>query len=149
MFRNTSIADFIADWRRLLNLLEINVSEGLIPDMPVLRGGLEDALLRLEQSSAQQDAIRAESKDNAAESRALLQIGSDVALQIRAAIRAHLGPRNPKLAEFRVRVLEPRRPKPNPVEDKAEETARRGRRRGKKAEPEAPEPATGQEIPAS
>jgi hypothetical protein len=112
------------------------VREGLIPDMPALRSALEDALVRLERTSAQQDAIRAESKDNAAESRALVQSGSDVALQLRAAIRSHLGPRNPMLAEFRVRVLGPRRPKPAAPEEKAEPAARRRNRRGAKAEVE-------------
>ncbi len=120
MHNNSSFADYLADWRRLLNLLEINVSQGLIPDMPVLRGALEAALVSLEQTTAQQDAIRGEAKDNAAMSREHLLLGSDAALQLRAAIRAHLGPRNPRLAEFRVRVLGPRRPKPTAPEATAE-----------------------------
>jgi hypothetical protein len=109
----------MADWRRLLSLLALNVDQGLLPAMPPLRGALESALIILESSSAQQDYIRAESKDNAAESRAQVQLGSDAALQIRAAIRAHLGPRNPKLAEFRIRVLGARRATPIAPEDKA------------------------------
>ncbi|HEX5716744.1 MAG TPA: hypothetical protein VF179_11345 [Thermoanaerobaculia bacterium] len=137
---NTSFADYIADWRRLLHLLAINISQGLIPDMPVLRGALEAALVSLEQSTAQQDAIRGEAKDNAATSREHLQLGFDAALQLRAAIRSHLGPRNPKLTEFRVRVLGPRRPKPTLPEDI---------RPGAKAKPEAPEPAVEPEVPAS
>jgi hypothetical protein len=145
MAPNRSLADYMADWRRLLSLLEVNVNEGLIPAMPALRDALENALVRLTQTSAQQDAIRAESKDNAAESRALVHAGSDAALQLRAAIRAHLGPRNPMLAEFRVRVLGPRRPKPAAPEVKAEPSARRSRRRRAKAEAEEekaePEPA--------
>lgn len=149
MVRNTSFADYLADWRRLLKLLEVNVLDGLIPDMPALRAALEDALIRLERTVAQQDSIRAESKDNAEESRALVRTGSDVALQLRAALRAHLGPRNPMLAEFRVRVLAPRRPKPAEPEVKAEPSARRSRRRKAKAgteveaeaEPKEPEPA--------
>ncbi len=131
MSKLTSFADYLADWRRLLHLLEINVNEGLIPDMPVLRGTLEAALVSLEQTTAQQDAIRAEAKANAAESRAHLTLGWDAALQLRAAIRSHLGPRNPMLAEFRVRVLGPRRPKPAAPEDTAQ--ASTGRRRGAKA----------------
>lgn len=145
---NTSFADYLADWRRLLKLLEVNVLDGLIPDMPALRAALEDVLARLERTVAQQDSIRAESKDNAEESRALVRSGSDVALQIRAAIRSHLGPRNPMLTEFRVRVLAPRRPKPTAPEAKAEPKARRSRRRKAKAEaetaeaePKEPEPA--------
>ena len=136
MAKSTSLADYMTDWRRLLSLLEVNVNEGLLPAMPDLRGALEDALTRLERSSAQQDAIRAESKDNAEESRTHVRAGSDVALQLRAAIRAHLGPRKPMLAEFRVPVLAPRRPKPAAPEAKAEPTARRRRRRGAKAKTE-------------
>lgn len=139
MVRSTSIADYMADWRRLLHLLEINVGDGLIPDMPVLRGTLEAALVSLESSSAHQDAIRAESKDNAATTREHLLLGADAALQLRAAIRAHLGPRNPKLAEFRVRVLGPRRPKATAPEDTVPTTVRHRRA---KARPESPEPVT-------
>ena len=139
MVKSTSFADYMADWRRLLHLLAINISDGLLPDMPVLRGALEAALVSLEQSTAQQDAIRGEAKDNAATSREHLQLGSDAALQLRAAIRSHMGPRNPKLAEFRVRVLGPRRPKPTLPEDI---------RLGVKANPEVPEPATEPEVPA-
>ena len=145
MAKITSLADYMTDWRRLLSLLDANVNEGSIPAMPELRGALENALVSLERSSAQQDAIRAESKDNAAESRALVHSGSDVALQLRAAIRAHLGPRNPMLAEFRVRVLSPRRPKPAAPEKKPEPAARRrGRRKaqaGTGTVPKEAEPA--------
>jgi hypothetical protein len=150
MAKITSLADFMADWRRLLSLLAVNVNEGLIPDIPALRGALEDALVRLERTSAQQDTIRAESKDNATETRALVRTGSDVALQLRAAIRAHLGPRNPMLAEFRVRVLAPRRPKPVEPEEKAEPTARRRSRRKAKAEAETEaEPKEAEPEPVS
>jgi ribosomal protein S21 len=147
MVRNTSLADHMADWRRLLNLLEVNVKEGWIPDMPALRTALQETLAHLERSVAQQDSIRAESKDNAQETRTLVRSGSDMALQLRAAVRFHLGPRNPLLAEFRVRVLSPRRPKPSEPEKKAEPTARRRQRRAAKAEaegepePKEPEPA--------
>ena len=141
---STSLADYMADWRRLLHLLEINVNLGLLPDMPALRGALEAALVSLENSSANQDAIRAESKDNAATSRDHLMLGADAALQLRSAIRSHLGPRNPKLAEFRVRVLGPRRPKPTAPEDTAEMTVRRRRT---KAKPEEPETVTVPEAP--
>ena len=136
MAKSTSLADYMTDWRRLLSLLEVNVNEGLLPAMPDLRGALESSLVSLERTSAQQDAIRAESKDNAEESRTHVRTGSDAALQLRAAIRAHLGPRNPMLSEFRVRVLAPRRPKPPAPEKKAESAVRRRRRRGAKAETE-------------
>ena len=48
MVRIRSLADYMTDWRRLINLLDANVNEGLLPDMPVLRSQLEDALLSLE-----------------------------------------------------------------------------------------------------
>jgi hypothetical protein len=132
MVKSTSLADYMADWRRLLHLLAVNVGLGLLPDMPVLSGTLEAALVSLEQSTAQQDAIRGDAKDNALATREHLQLGSDAALQLRAAIRSHLGPRNPRLAEFRVRVLGPRRPKPTLPEDSRPET------KDKPEEPETP-----------
>lgn len=118
MVRNSSFADFIADWRRLLVALEVNVDA--LPDLSLQLPLLVAILAELEAVITRQDAIRVESKENAAEARDLLKRGSDVAIQIRAAVRAHLGPRNPKLAEFRVRVLgQPRRrpPAEEPVEE--------------------------------
>lgn len=142
VFRNTSFADFIADWRRLLVALEVNVDD--LPDLSVQRPALESILAELEAVVTRQDAIRVESKENAAEARLLVKKGSDMALQIRSAMRAHLGVRNPKLAEFRVRVLgQPRRPPaetPPPVEAKPPGRRRRRRRRGSKAEAEEAEP---------
>lgn len=120
--RNTSFADFIADWRRLLVALEVNVSA--LPDMSAQGTALTAIVTELEAAVTRQDAIRVESKENATEARQLIKQGSDVAIQIRSAVRSHLGPRNPKLAEFRVRVIGPRRrssaeeetPPPPPVE---------------------------------
>ena len=144
MVRNTSFADYIADWRRLLVALEVNTAA--LPDLSVQRPALEAIVTELEAVVTRQDAIRAESSENAQEARQLLKEGADVALQIRSAMRAHLGPRNPKLAEFRVRVLGVRRrapaeEAPPPVEAKAPGgRRRRRRRRGSKAEAGQSEP---------
>lgn len=114
MVRNTSFADFIADWRRLLVALEVNVDA--LPDMSEQGPALDAIITELESVITRQDAIRVESKENATEARQLLKKGSDVAIQIRSMVRAHLGPRNPKLEEFRVRVLGVPRRRPNPAE---------------------------------
>ena len=114
MARNSSFADFIADWRRLLAALDANPDS--VPDLSTQRPAMESILDELEAVVTRQDAIRVDSKENASEARQLLQKGSDVAIQIRAALRAHFGPRNPKLAEFRVRVLGQPRRRPNPEE---------------------------------
>lgn len=148
MAKFNSFADFIGDWRRLLAALDANPDA--LPDLSAQRPALEAVLKKLEEVSARQDALRVESKGNAAEARLLMQRGADLALQVRAAIRAHLGPRNPKLAEFRVRVLGGRRPRPVPEEPTGTKAPVRGRRRrGSQAEAdteaeaqEEPEPAT-------
>lgn len=123
--RKTSFADYIADWRRLLVALEVNVDA--LPDMAVQRPILEAIVLELETVITRQDAIRVESKENATEARQLVTKGADMAIQIRSAVRSHLGPRNPKLAEFRVRVIGPRkRPsaeEPPPAEETAQQPA--------------------------
>lgn len=108
MIKSSSYADFIADWRRLLTALDAN--PGSLPDLTDPRTDLEAVLEKLVEGIARQDAIRVASRSNAAGNRELLQQGADLAVRVRAALRAHLGPRNPKLGEFRIPELgRPRR----------------------------------------
>ena len=120
MPKSSSFADYIADWRRLLAAIDANPDS--IPDFSGQRTSFETVLDKLEEGAARQDAIRVSSKINAAENRALLQQGADLALQLRSALRAHLGPRHPKLGEFRIRVLgRPRRRRAEPEAESAPE----------------------------
>lgn len=113
MPKSLSFADYVADWRRLLVALEANPDA--IPFHADQRIDLEAVLEQLAEGAARQDALRAASRINAAQNRALLEQGADLALQLRSALRAQLGPRNPKLGEFRIRVLgRPRRRRAEP-----------------------------------
>lgn len=106
-------------------------------------------MVALETVVTRQDAIRVEARENAAYARELLVRGADLARQIRAALRAHLGPRNPKLAEYRIQVLGQRRPQPDPepTEAVAEKSPGSSRRR-RKPKPEEEEPAAPDPEPA-
>ncbi len=118
-----SFADFVTDWERLL--LAANANEADLPGLDARVAVLEGIVTELRSLSARQDANRAAGRTDTRRIQELLTAGRDAALQIRSQVRAQYGPRNEKLAEFRVRVLGRRRnspvvtpppPPPPPVE---------------------------------
>lgn len=100
---NRSIADFIMYWTRLLQATLAN--ESILPDLTQLKGALQGVLEEVNVVSAQQDAHRAGLQTQTQRLQVLKVRGRDLSLQLRSAIVSHLGPRNPKLAEFRMRYL--------------------------------------------
>ena len=108
MPNKTSYADFVNDWQRLTTSVEVNQS--ILPDLIELRERLLRVLAELQEIMARQDGHRAGLRAETKRLRALLQEGRDLALRVRAVIRAHLGPREEKLAEFRIPVLGRTRP---------------------------------------
>jgi len=100
---NRSIADFIMYWKRLLQATLAN--ESILPDLTQLKGALQGVLEEVNVVSAQQDAHRAGLQTQTQRLQVLKVRGRDLSLQLRSAIVSHLGPRNPKLAEFRMRYL--------------------------------------------
>jgi hypothetical protein len=100
---NRSIADFIMYWTRLLQATLTN--ESILPDLTQLKGALQGVLEEVNVVSAQQDAHRAGLQTQTQRLQVLQVRGRDLSLQLRGAIVSHLGPRNPKLAEFRMRYL--------------------------------------------
>ncbi|MFL6197893.1 MAG: hypothetical protein ACJ76J_01845 [Thermoanaerobaculia bacterium] len=101
--RNRSFADFVTSWTRLLQASDAN--QPVLPDITVLKGILQGVVEELNVITARQDAYRASLLTDAARQKELMVQGRDVAIQLRAVIVSHLGPRNPKLAEFRMRYL--------------------------------------------
>ena len=71
---------------------------------------LSEVLAEVQSVVARQDYHRAGLRGETRRLRELLTDGRDNALRIRAAIRSHLGPRQEKLAEFRIPVLGRNRP---------------------------------------
>lgn len=108
MPNKTSYADFVNDWQRLATSVEVNQS--ILPDLIMLRDQLLSVLAELQEIMARQDGHRAGLRAETKRLRELLKEGRDLALRVRAVIRAHLGPRDEKLAEFRIPVLG--RPRP-------------------------------------
>lgn len=100
---NQSYADFITFWTRLLQAAEVN--QDVLPDLSTLRALLEAVIQELTIVSARQDAHRAGLQTETQRLLVLMVRGRDLATQLRGAIVSHLGPRNPKLAEFRMRFL--------------------------------------------
>jgi hypothetical protein len=101
--RNRSFADFVTDWTRLLQASDTN--QPILPDVTVLKGILQGVVEELKVVTARQDAHRASLLADAQRQKELMVQGRDVVIQLRAVIVSHLGPRNPKLAEFRMRYL--------------------------------------------
>jgi hypothetical protein len=101
--RNRSFADFVTAWTRLLQASEAN--QPILPDLTLLKGILQGVVDELKVVTASQDAHRAGLQTDTQRLQELMVQGRDVATQLRAVIVSHLGPRNPKLAEFRMRFL--------------------------------------------
>lgn len=101
--RIRSIADFVTAWNRLLQALDAN--QPVLPDLTQLRAALESVVEEVAVVMANQDAHRAGLQTETQRLNVLMVRGRDAAAQLRGAIVSHLGPRNPKLAEFRMRFL--------------------------------------------
>lgn len=108
MPNRSSYADFITDWERLLQAVDNNGNT--LPDMTAPVTALSAVLDEVRSVAARQDYHRAGLRGETRRLRELLTDGRDNALRIRAAIRSHLGPRQEKLAEFRIPVLGRNRP---------------------------------------
>ena len=100
---NQSFADFVVYWTRLLQATAANQLE--LPDLSVLQAMLQGVIEELNIVSAKQDVHRAGLQTETQRLLVLMVRGRDLATQLRGAIVSHLGPRNPKLAEFRMRFL--------------------------------------------
>ena len=98
-----SFADYLTAWTRLLQVIQANVS--ILPDLTVLTAVLQALVDEMSLLTARQDAHRASLRADTQRLRELMVRGRDSALQLRGSIVSHLGPRNPKLTEFRVRPL--------------------------------------------
>lgn len=117
-----SFADYLTYWTRLLQGIDANQEN--LPDLTPLTAVLQGLMDEMKMLTARQDAHRAGMQADTQRLRELMVRARDVVQQIRGMIVSHLGPRNPKLTEFRVRPLGLPRdlPKgtPDPVEAPAE-----------------------------
>lgn len=101
--RHRSFADFITYWNQLLQVIATN--QPVLPDLSQLTGALLGVVEELRVVTANQDAHRAGLQTETQRLQVLMVRGRDAATQLRSAVVSHLGPRNPKLVEFRMRFL--------------------------------------------
>lgn len=98
-----SYADVINDWEALLAAIEENLAD--LPDVEAERATLRQFLDKARALKARQDSLTAQRQRVTQELDELLPQGRDVAIQLRAAARLKLGPRNQRLVQFNVAPL--------------------------------------------
>jgi hypothetical protein len=93
-----SLADFVTDWETLLK----NVSDAAaeLPNMDVYKGALEPLLAKAMEGIALSHARRGVKQQETKDRQELMAQGKDAAAQLRAAVKAHFGPRSERLLQF-------------------------------------------------
>jgi hypothetical protein len=97
----------LAHWDRLLAGAEANRAD--LPELEQCRAQLEAALVDTREAHARREGQRAETHRTTEEIQAVLRLGRDLAAQLEAGVKLHYGRRNPKLAEFGMKPLLPRK----------------------------------------
>ena len=116
MSKESSYADYLADWERLL--LAVNNNEEGLPDLMVQKVPLEDLLQEAKELAVRQKASTAQLRQDSKRRRALVPEGRAAASRLRAALKAHFGGHSERLVEYGIAPLRARRtlpPDPIPV----------------------------------
>jgi hypothetical protein len=105
-----SLADFVTDWETLLK----NVSDAAaeLPNMDVYKGTLEQLLAKAMDGIALSHARRGLKQQETKERQELMAQGKDAAAQLRAAVKAHFGPRSERLLQFGMTPIRKRKKAP-------------------------------------
>jgi hypothetical protein len=105
-----SLADFVTDWETLLK----NVSDAAaeLPNMDVYKGTLEQLLAKAMDGIALSHARRGLKQQETKERKELMAQGKDAAAQLRAAVKAHFGPRSERLLQFGMTPIRKRKKAP-------------------------------------
>lgn len=101
---NTSFADYVVQWEKLLKSLEANQTD--LPFLADLRSQLARVVDGLKAATVLQDMYRSQSQQTTRDMEGFLEEGRDFATRLRNGVRAQYGLRGEKLLEF---DLQPRR----------------------------------------
>lgn len=104
----TSFADMVHDWQTLLVAVRDNAE--VLPNIEPQRAALEAALAEVSAIKARQNAHVASRQEATQELKAALVKGRELAIALRGAVKANLGPKSERLVQFRVAPLR-RRPR--------------------------------------
>jgi hypothetical protein len=109
-----SYADVLRNWELLLtSVLE---DAGLLPSVESHRAALERHLLATKAVKARQDVHTAGKQEATQELRAMIAQGRELAIRLRAAIKADMGPRTERLVHFGMAPICKRTRKVKPAE---------------------------------
>lgn len=116
-----SQADILTDWETLLKRVASNAAD--LPNSDLYSAPLAQLLDTAKSSLALSKAHRATKQEGTKDFKTLVREGKDAATKLRAAIKAHFGPRSERLVEFGIQPLRPRKKKPGTEEAKKPKTA--------------------------
>lgn len=119
-----SLADFVTDWDRLVKNVATNAAE--LPDLAVYKAPLEQLLAKAQEGMARAKIHQGLKQEENKAVQTLIDAGKEAAVKLRAAIKAHLGPRSERLIDYGMKPLRPRsktskkakkakKPEPNPA----------------------------------
>jgi uncharacterized membrane protein YccC len=106
-------ANVLAHWDRLLAGAEANRAD--LPELEQCRAQLEAALVDTREAHARREGRQAETHRMTQDLQAFLSLGRDLAAQLEDGVKHRYGRKNPKLAEFGMKPVLPRR-KPKTVQ---------------------------------
>lgn len=105
----SSYADVIKDWEALLTAaLEHALS---LPDAERARIAFQEHLARTKEMKARQDSLTAARQETTQALRKLVLEGRDLAIRLRGAVKANLGPRSEGLVQFGIPPIRKRAPR--------------------------------------
>ena len=102
----TSHADIVDDWEALLTAIRGNAEK--LPDIERHSSALELVLGQTKAMKAQRDAHAASRQVATQELRKLVTQGRELAIRLRGAVRANIGPKSEQLVEFNMKPIRKR-----------------------------------------
>lgn len=115
-----SYADVLRNWELLLtSVLE---DAGLLPSVEIHRAALERHLLATKAVKARQDSHKAGRQEATQDLREMIAQGRELAIRLRSAVKADMGPKTERLVHFGMTPIRkrPRKVKPAEVEPPVE-----------------------------
>lgn len=118
----SSLADFISDWETLLKNVTETAAE--LPNVDVYKTALEQLAGRAKDGIALANSRRGYKQQETRDLRSVMTEGKDAAAKLRAAVKAHFGPRSERLVQFGMtpirkrkrRAADSKTEKPKPAE---------------------------------
>jgi hypothetical protein len=111
MANNKAQADFVTDWEATLTNCRNRAAE--LPDLSTYIVPFEALLAEAKMLTARQKALRGVKQQETLDLQEVLTKGREAAIRLRAALKAHYGPKSERLIEFGMRPLRKRVRKPD------------------------------------